>query len=59
MMTTFIAQRIEQEYEKKGLKAAQTKYRAYFVSTRLYLSVKEDVDTILRTDGCEDCIVNE
>lgn len=59
MMATFIAQRIEQEYEKKGLSAAQAKYRAYFINTRLYLNVKSDVDTILSTDGCEDCIVNE
>lgn len=58
MMVTFIAQRIEEAFDRGGLESGQAKYRAYFVNTRLYLKQKADVDTILATDGYEACIVN-
>ena len=55
-MTTFIASRIIEEAEK-SVEAGQKKYRAYFVKTRLYKRSKDNVDTILKTDGYEDVIV--
>lgn len=33
------------------------KYRAYFVKTRLYKRWKDNVDTILKTDGYDEVIV--
>lgn len=56
MMSTFIAQRIMKDAEI-SIERGQAKYRAYFVSTKLYLKYKEDVDVILATDGYEACIV--
>lgn len=56
-MTTFIASRIMEEADK-SIEAGQKKYRAYFVRTSLYKNWKEDVDTILKTDGYEDVIVD-
>lgn len=56
--STFIASMIMKQAdisEEKG----QAKYRAYFVKTTLYLKWKEDVDTILETEGYENCIVTE
>ena len=58
MMSPFIAQMIMKQAnisEKKG----QDKYRAYFVKTSLYLNWKDEVDTILETDGYGYCIVTE
>ena len=55
-MTTFIASRIMEESDK-SIEAGQKKYRAYFVKTRLYKRWKDNVDTILKTDGYEDVIV--
>ena len=55
-MVTFMASRIIEEAEK-SVEAGQKKYRAYFVRTSLYKNWKEDVDTILKTDGYEDVIV--
>lgn len=55
-MSTFIASMIMKQAdisEEKG----QAKYRAYFVKTTLYLKWKEDVDTILETEGYDNCIV--
>lgn len=57
-MVTFIAQMIIRQAQK-SIESGKTKYRAYFVKTRLYLAYKEDVDTILITDGYEECIVSE
>ena len=54
--TTFIARMIMKEADKSTA-AGQKKYRAYFVRTSLYKNWKEDVDTILKTDGYEDVIV--
>lgn len=55
-MATFIAQMVISQAkisEEKG----KAKYRAYFVNTPIYLKWKEDVDTILETEGYEYCIV--
>ena len=55
-MTTFIARMIISEADK-SLERGQKKYKAYFIRTSLYKNWKEDVDTILKTDGYEDVIV--
>ena len=55
-MVTFMASRIIEEAEK-SVEAGQKKYRAYFVRTSLYKNWKEDVDTILKTDGYDEVIV--
>ena len=55
-MTPFIARQIEKA-RKKSLEEGQAKYRAYFIKTSLYEDFREDVETILRTDGMDDCIV--
>lgn len=57
-MITFIAKRIMAEADK-SLEQGQDKYRAYFVNTLIYAKYKNDVDTILRTDGYFDVIVEE
>ena len=56
-MTTFIASRIIEEAEK-SVGAGQKKYRAYF-RTRLYKKWKDEVDTILKTDGYDEVIVED
>ena len=55
-MVTFMASRIIEEAEK-SVEAGQKKYRAYFVKTRLYKRWKDNVDTILKTDGYDEVIV--
>ena len=55
-MTTFIARRIIEEADK-SIEAGQKKYSAYFVKTRLYKRWKDNVDTILKTDGYDEVIV--
>lgn len=55
-MVAFIADRIMLE-ANKSLELGQEKYRAYFINTSLYLKYKQDVDTILQTDGYGDVIV--
>lgn len=55
-MTTFIASRIMEEADK-SIEAGQKKYRAYFAKTRLYKRWKDNVDTILKTDGYDEVIV--
>lgn len=55
-MTTFIARMIMREADKSTA-AGQKKYRAYFVRTSLYKNWKDDVDTILKTDGYDEVIV--
>ena len=55
-METFIASRIIEEAEK-SVEAGQKKYHAYFVKTRLYKRWKDNVDTILKTDGYDEVIV--
>lgn len=62
MMVTYIAEKIKDAYDKGGIESGQSKYRAYFVRSsalKIYGKYKEDVDTILITDGYEDCIVTE
>lgn len=57
-MSEFIARRIKMQADlsaEKGIK----KYKAYFVNTKIYKAYREDVDTILRTDGYENVIVVE
>ena len=57
-MVEFIASRIEMQAEistTNGIK----KYKAYFVNTKIYKAYRDDVDTILRTDGYEDVIVED
>lgn len=56
MMAPFIARQIEKA-AKKSIEEGKTKYIAYFVKTALYEDFRDDVDTILRTDGYEACIV--
>lgn len=57
-MSTFIARMIEQAANKSE-EQGKAKYRAYFVATHIYANWKDDVDTILRTDGYEAVIVAE
>lgn len=57
-MATFIASRIMEE-ANKSTEAGQKKYRAYFVKTRLYKRWKDNVDTILKTDGYDEVIVED
>ena len=55
-MVSFIARMIENQADistEKGI----AKYKAYFVKTRLYKNYRDDVDTILRTDGYDSVIV--
>lgn len=54
-MATFIARMIMKEADK-STEEGQKKYRAYFVRTSLYKNWKEDVDTILKTDGYDEVI---
>jgi len=54
-MATFITSRIMEE-AGKSTEAGQKKYRAYF-RTRLYKKWKDEVDTILETDGYDEVIV--
>lgn len=57
-MNTFIA-RIIMTQADKNLEAGQDKYRAYFVKVKIYEKWRSDVESILITDGYEDCIVSE
>jgi hypothetical protein len=57
-MVTFIARMIMKEADKNII-AGQNKYRAYFIKTTLYRSYKENVDTILKTDGYDELIITE
>lgn len=57
-MSTFIAKMIIKQADI-SLESGQNKYRAYFVNTKLYSKWQEDVNTILTTEGYEDCIVAE
>lgn len=59
-METFMATRIE-EAREISLEKGQAKYRAYFIrksAAKLYGRYQETVNTILETDGYEDCIVS-
>lgn len=57
-MATFIARMIEKQAKistDKGI----AKYKAYFVNTHIYEDYRDDVDTILRTDGYESIILEK
>lgn len=58
MMSTFIANMIIKQAEL-NIERGRTKYIAYFVNTKLYTKWQSDVDTILATEGYEECIVTE
>ena len=58
MMVTFIATQIIKAADKSE-EMGIAKYKAYFVNTKLYARYKDDVDTILRTDGYDTVIVSE
>ena len=55
-MSAYIAAKIEDTYNTQGIEAAKTKYKAFFINTPLYKNYKLDADTILTTDGYENCI---
>ena len=55
-MSTFIAKKIIEKADR-STEEGQKKYRAYFVKTGLYKKWKEEVDTILKTDGYDEVIV--
>lgn len=55
-MAEFIARMIEKQ-ARVSIESGLAKYKAYFVKTRIYEDYRADVDTIIRTDGYEDCIV--
>lgn len=57
-MAAFISKMIIRQ-AKISIEKGVAKYKAYFVSTRLYEEYRADVDTILQTEGYEDCIVVE
>lgn len=57
-MCTFIAGRIMKARES-SIAEGKAKYKAYFVNTKIYEKYRADVETILITDGYEDCIVSE
>ena len=57
-MSSFISQQIIKQ-AKISTEKGQAKYRAYFVKTPLYLSWKDEVDSILEIEGYEECIVTE
>lgn len=56
-MTTFIAKRIMEQADK-SVEAGQNKYRAYFVKIKIYEKWREEVESILVTDGYEECIIS-
>lgn len=58
MMAEFIANRIL-EAREKSIENGKAKYRAYFVTLKIYARYKTSVDAILVTEGAEDCIVTE
>ena len=57
-MSTFIAKMIMTQADI-SIEKGQAKYRAYFLTTAIYAKWKEDVDTILNTEGYGECIVTE
>lgn len=54
-MSTFIAKRIMEQADK-NVEAGQNKYKAYFVRVKIYEKWRSDVESILITDGYEECI---
>ena len=58
MMAEFIANRVL-EARLVSVKDGKAKYRAYFVTLKIYARYKNAVDAILIAEGAEDCIVTE
>ncbi len=56
MMAEFIANRII-EAREQSIESGKAKYRAYFVSLKIYARYKNAVDAILVAEGADDCIV--
>lgn len=56
-MVKFIAGRIEKAKQEEGVYAAQDKYTAYFIDTKIYSKYQKAVDDKLIEDGYEECIV--
>lgn len=57
-MPEFIANRVL-EAREKSIAQGKAKYRAYFVSLKIYARYKAAVDAILTAEGAEDCIVTD
>ena len=63
-MTTYIARNIIKARDI-SLTKGQSKYRTYFIKTKLYKKYQDEVDTILETTETEDgntyadCIISE
>ncbi len=58
MMAEFIANRVL-EAREESIREGKAKYRAYFVTLKIYARYKNAVDAILTAEGAEDCIVTE
>ena len=58
MMAEFIANRVL-EAREDSIKEGKAKYKAYFVTLKIYARYKNAVDAILIAEGAEDCIVTE
>lgn len=56
-MVKFIASRIEKAKDEEGVYAAQDKYSAYFINTKIYSRYQEAVNNKLIADGYEECII--
>lgn len=56
-MVKFIASRIEKAKDEEGVYAAQDKYSAYFINTKIYSKYQEAVNNKLIADGYKECIV--
>lgn len=52
-----MAKRIMKAYDEEGVIAGQEKYKAFFVKTKFYAAYREDCDTILYSEGYEECII--
>lgn len=55
-MSKWIASRIMDTKDKDGVEVAQKKYMLYFLVTDKMNCYKEETDSILRSEGYEDCI---
>lgn len=58
MMPEFIANRVL-EARDKSIKEGKAKYKAYFVTLKIYARYQNAVDAILIAEGAEDCIVTD
>lgn len=58
-MSSFIANRIKKEKDNYSLKQAQELYKSYFVNISIYEKWRNEVNSILISDGYSECIVNQ